>query len=80
MAYANTKIQTISISGMLRGSLSLIKAFLSRIWDVLVFLGENSARAQKVSRINELSDAQLAARGLTRQEAVRRAFFDGYML
>lgn len=50
------------------------------IWDGLVFLGENSARARVVRQINSMSDEQLAARGLTRADVVKRVISDGYHL
>ena len=37
-------------------------------------VGESRARAQALSAIGELSDAQLAARGLTRADAIAMVF------
>ena len=37
-------------------------------------IGESRARAQALSAIGELSDAQLAARGLTRADAIAMVF------
>ena len=43
------------------------------IYGGLMYMAENSYHAQALSRINKLTDEELAARGLTRAEAVREA-------
>ena len=41
---------------------------------LLISLAESSRRGQEVGRLNRLSDADLAARGLTREGEIRRIF------
>ncbi|MFN4158279.1 MAG: hypothetical protein ACK4GO_07750 [Gemmobacter sp.] len=52
--------------------------FLSRLgaglWAVLMSLAEHGPMMGEVRRLNALSDADLAARGLTREGEVRRIF------
>jgi uncharacterized protein YjiS (DUF1127 family) len=53
----------------------LIKPFIA-IGNFLIVLGENSSRMQKVKTLNEMTDEQLAAKGLTREDIVRHVFAD----
>ncbi|WP_227272423.1 DUF1127 domain-containing protein [Roseobacter weihaiensis] len=73
MAYTAHTPHPISAPGLiLRG--------LRWVWNGLIFLGENSARARVVHQISEMSDAELALRGLTRADLVKRMLTDGYHL
>lgn len=58
----------------------LISRGLRGIWNGLIFLGENSARARVVQQISDMSDAELESRGLTRADLVKRTLTDGYHL
>lgn len=58
----------------------LARAFFKNIWTMLVWLGENSARARMIRDISAMSDAELEARGLNRQDIVKRVFDDGYYI
>ena len=40
----------------------------------LVWMAENNSRMQAVDRLSKVTDAQLAARGTTRADEVRRIF------
>jgi len=71
MAHAEYKPHPISAPGLIKGALLWI-------WDGLIAIGENSARARVVQQINDMSDKQLADFGLTREEVVRRMISDGY--
>lgn len=51
---------------------------LSKIWAGLVFLGESNSRAQLAREIADMSDEEIARKGLTRAELVRRVMTDGY--
>lgn len=51
--------------------------FLSRLWEGLIALGENSARAQTLQKISTMSDEQINALGLTRAQLVQRALSAG---
>lgn len=53
-----------------------VTRFFNRIWNGLVYLGENSTRGRALQKLNAVSDAELEARGVTRQEIVRRIFAD----
>lgn len=52
---------------------------LNRIWNAIVTMGENSARAQTVRMLNTVSDDQLDAMGVTRAQMVQRALSAGDM-
>lgn len=51
---------------------------LKRIWNGLIYLAENSPRAKALQKLNETSDAELAARGVTREQIVRKMFLDRF--
>ncbi len=55
-----------------------VARFFNWIWNGLVVIAESSSRAQAVRRLNEMSDAELAARGVTREEIVRKIFADKF--
>ena len=57
-----------------------VARFFASIWSGMVFLAENSARARAVQQLNEMSDAELEARGVTRQDMVRKIFADKFYL
>ena len=50
---------------------------LRSVWAMFCWFGETTARARMLRELSELSDAQLAAQGMTRQDIVRRVFDDG---
>ncbi|MFN3972628.1 MAG: DUF1127 domain-containing protein [Gemmobacter sp.] len=62
---------TTNIAAARAGLLSRIGAGL---WSVLMSLAEHGPMMAEVRRLNALSDADLAARGLTREGEVRRIF------
>lgn len=53
----------------------LMKPFAA-IGSFLVALAESSHRMQRVQALNNLTDAQLAEKGLTREDIVRHVFAD----
>ncbi|MFY0597771.1 MAG: DUF1127 domain-containing protein [Cognatishimia sp.] len=53
----------------------LAKPFIA-IGTFLVALAESSSRMQLVNQLNAMSDAQLAEKGLTREDIVRHVFAD----
>jgi len=53
---------------------------LTGIWDTLVNIGENCARARMLQEVNMFSDEELERMGLTREQLVRRVFTDGYQM
>ncbi len=55
-------------------STSSVTHFFDRIWNGLIHMAENTPRAKAVQKLNQISDAELAACGTTRQEVVRRMF------
>lgn len=60
--------------------LSVIAAPFRAIGRFLVSLAEAGPRMDAVRQLNAMSDAELAARGLTREGEVRRIFGDYYHL
>ncbi|SEN82325.1 DUF1127 domain-containing protein [Palleronia pelagia] len=57
-------------------ALSSIKNLFAQIGHGLVAMGENSSRYRRLTALNRLSDAQLAERGLKREDIVRHVFAD----
>lgn len=57
---------------------NFILRVLKGFWNGLIAIGEASAKARSVQALNDLSDEELAARGVTRQDLVKRVFTDGY--
>ncbi|MCB1333219.1 MAG: DUF1127 domain-containing protein [Roseivivax sp.] len=62
---------TVSASAGLTG-------LLAKLGRKLVSLGENHPRLRQMERLMALSDAELAARGLTREGIARHVFKDVY--
>lgn len=58
-----------------RRSFSVGSVFKS-IWNGLLYLGEHNSRVQKLNRLMDLSDEELARRGLKREDIVRHVFSD----
>lgn len=56
----------------------LIATPFKAVWRFLVRLAESDSRIQAVNRLNAMSDADLSAKGLTRDEEVRRIFAGSY--
>lgn len=57
---------------------NILFRLLTKLWNGLIIMGEASAKARMVHALNELSDEELARRGLDRQDLVKRIFTDGY--
>ncbi|MBS8228760.1 DUF1127 domain-containing protein [Vannielia litorea] len=58
--------------------LARVGAGLDRALNVLVSMAEANPRMKAVTRLSELSDEELAARGLKREDIVRHVFRDIY--
>lgn len=52
--------------------LSLLVRPFSAIWSTLITIAEAGPRMRQINALNETSDAELAARGLTRLGEVQR--------
>lgn len=50
--------------------------FFSALFSGLVRIAENNPRMRMVAQLSAMSDEELAARGLKREDIVRRAFGD----
>ncbi|MEB3419553.1 DUF1127 domain-containing protein [Salipiger marinus] len=59
---------------------SAIGRFFSAIGNALVAIGEANPRLRRVEALQRLSDEQLAARGLKREDIVRHVFRDVFYL
>ncbi|MCO8145551.1 DUF1127 domain-containing protein [Rhodovulum tesquicola] len=55
-------------------------SIFSTLIAALVRVMEHHPRTRQIERLNALSDEDLAARGLTRQDVVRHIFRDRYYL
>lgn len=65
---------TLNNSGFANGVLWGFVAPFRAVGTFLIRLAENGPRMQAVQRLNETTDEELAARGLTREGEVRRIF------
>lgn len=55
-----------------RSIAGIISAGFAAVGKVLLVIGESSRFARELEKLNRTSDEALAARGLTRDEAIRR--------
>lgn len=61
-----------------RGLRQALAAPFKAVWHGLILLAEAGPCMDQVRKLNAMSDADLAARGLTREGEVRRIFVDRY--
>ncbi|MAC77181.1 MAG: DUF1127 domain-containing protein [Rhodobacteraceae bacterium] len=69
MAYATQTTQSA-------GVLSAVQNFFSTIGHALVAVAEANPRMKKVQALQRMTDEELAARGLKREDIVRVVFHD----
>jgi len=55
---------------------NLIQRIALKIWDSLIAVGEASARTKEIEYYASLSDEQLAARGIKREQIVLHVYRD----
>lgn len=53
---------------------SVIATPFKAVWNFLLEVGELSSRGQQIRQLSELTDEELAERGVTREDVVRRIF------
>lgn len=58
--------------------LRVLAAPFMAIGNFLIAIGEAQSRAEQVKRLHDMSDAELAANGITRDEIVHHVFKDIY--
>ncbi|WP_289150840.1 DUF1127 domain-containing protein [uncultured Salipiger sp.] len=58
----------------------LLSRILAGLGDAIVAIGEANPRLRRVEALQRLSDAELAAKGLRREDIVRHVFHDVYYL
>ncbi|WP_417718890.1 DUF1127 domain-containing protein [Salipiger sp.] len=58
----------------------LLSRILSGIGNALVAVGEANPRLRRVEALQRMTDEQLAARGIRREDIVRHVFHDVYYL
>lgn len=68
MTQSTTFTPTPSASGLIRAATMPFRA----VWTLLVLLAEANPRMKALNRLSRTSDAELAARGLTRDGEIRR--------
>lgn len=71
---AHTTVNAPASASVLDGISRVFNSFFS----VLVRLGESSAKARQINALMELSDAELEARGLKREDIARYVFQNCY--
>ncbi|QBF30590.1 DUF1127 domain-containing protein [Thalassococcus sp. S3] len=71
MAYTSTQTGGTSVFG-------LIGQFFSVIGNALVALGDANSKVRQLEALNALSDAELAERGLRREDIARTVFMNNY--
>lgn len=52
--------------------------FFTALGNTMVRIGESNSKMQQVQALSALSDGELAARGLRREDIARRVFSDAY--
>lgn len=57
-----------------------LRAFFAAIGRGLVWLGENNTRMRQIEHLTSLSDAELATKGLKREDIVRHVFRDTFYI
>jgi len=57
----------------------LLRSAGHAVWAGLNLLAEARPQMEKIRKLNEMSDADLAARGLTRVQAVEQIFGNNYL-
>lgn len=62
-----------------RTPLGAIGDILGGIWNALIRVGEANSRVQRIEALSALSDAELAARGLRREDIIRHVMSDFYL-
>ena len=75
----NTDIQAGAVHLLKTAGNSVLNMFQA-VGNFFVMLAETNSRAQAVERLNAMSDAQLAARGLKREDIVRHIFKDMFYI
>jgi len=55
-------------------------SFLTTVIEALARIMENHPHTRQIEQLNKLSDEDLAARGVTRQDVIRYIFRDRYYL
>lgn len=73
MAYLTTAKPAISLSGI------IARPFVA-VWNFMLMLAEAHPKMTAVNKLNAMSDEQLAARGTTRADEVRRIFAGQFYL
>ncbi|GAA6164157.1 hypothetical protein NBRC116590_18610 [Pelagimonas sp. KU-00592-HH] len=58
--------------------LRVLAAPFVAVGNFLIAIGEANSRAEKANRLQQMSDAELAARGIKREDIVRHVFKDIY--
>ncbi|SMX37850.1 hypothetical protein [Maliponia aquimaris] len=71
---ANAQLTTAP-RGIITGS---ITSFFQSVFNGLTSIAETNSRVKEVERLNALSDANLATKGLRREDIVRHVFRDVY--
>ncbi len=69
---------TVSFTTVPRNVASVLLAPFRVIGGFMIALAEASPKMQALTRLNTLSDADLAAKGLTRDGEIRRIVGSGY--
>ena len=54
--------------------------FFSAVFDGLTRMAENNPRVRQLQQLSALSDEQLAARGMKREDIARRVFADRFYI
>lgn len=60
------------------GFLASLKGALARFGEAVVAISENSSRMRRLRALQEMTDDQLAARGIRREDIVRIVFADRF--
>ncbi len=82
MAHTSTHhtARPISFGGIARSAGHGIATVFGGFWNFMVRIAETNGRAKTVERLSMMSDAELAKRGIKREDIVRHVFKDMFYL
>lgn len=69
---AHTSARSFSLAA----PLAVLADIFSGIWDALIRIGDANSKVQQIKALSAMTDAELAERGLKREDIIRRVMSD----
>ena len=67
-------------TGAAKAAGAAIAGVVSGVWNFFITIAETNSRVKEVEHLNHLTDAELAKRGIKREDIVRHVFRDTFYL